>query len=240
MATGSILLIDGLESSREASIDLLTKVGYVVEAAGSKDGGLELLRRSAPALVVADLTLLGIGGVEELMVTSRDEGIGRIPFIGIASRADPVGVTSALDAGASDVLLRPVEPTMLLSAVRLVLPDASMESEAVRRLWFRQPLWEPVDGFEGAYVMDVSERGLGLDLKAPIDPGVNVVLLASIWSEIGIDPPIGKVVYCRPVGAEDFARYRAGVIFVGLDAEGQRRLRSWLYRVQAKRAYRAP
>jgi two-component system, NtrC family, response regulator AtoC len=113
-----VLVIDDDEAAREILIDLLGRVGYHAFAAPDGSAGLELLAGAAvpPQAVLLDLRMPGIDGFEVLR-SYRAQG-GLAPVIALSAMDDKESVVKAMRLGASDYLVKPIEPEELREAIR--------------------------------------------------------------------------------------------------------------------------
>jgi two-component system KDP operon response regulator KdpE len=107
----------------------LEKNGYRVMSAGTGEEGILRVRTSAYALVVLDLGLPDMDGMEVLKQIRR---ISKVPVIILTVRSGEVEIIEALDQGADDYLTKPFRTGELLARVRLCLRKAQTpEDEAV-------------------------------------------------------------------------------------------------------------
>jgi adenylate cyclase len=116
-----ILVVDDDASIRRMFQLLLTETGYRVSTANSGEEALAYMELVTPDLVLMDLMLPGISGqqVTERIKANPDKPF--IPVILVTARNDPKSKVTALDAGADDFLVKPVEFAELLARVRAML-----------------------------------------------------------------------------------------------------------------------
>ncbi|HWE25173.1 MAG TPA: sigma 54-interacting transcriptional regulator, partial [Myxococcales bacterium] len=112
-----VLVIDDDEAAREILVDLLGRVGYHAFAAPDGRTGLELLAGAAvpPQAVLLDLRMPGIDGFEVLRRYRADGG--QAPVIALSAMDDKESVVNAMRLGASDYLVKPIEPEELREAI---------------------------------------------------------------------------------------------------------------------------
>jgi putative two-component system response regulator len=125
---------DDEETIRLALSRFLKRRGYEVEIAGSAAEALDKLGRSKFALVVSDLRMPGMTGIE--MLPRALEIDGDLGILMLTAVNDAASATIALSAGATDYLIKPVELPALQAAVENALRrrTAGMERRAVDRL----------------------------------------------------------------------------------------------------------
>jgi len=114
-----ILLVDDEPSIAEVVRHRLVGEGYVVDYAADGTVGLECFVALMPDLVILDLTLPGLGGLE-LFKEMRSRSPGT-PVIMLTSRADEVDRVLGLELGADDYITKPFSPRELAARVRAVL-----------------------------------------------------------------------------------------------------------------------
>src|SRR5918911_5340893 len=112
-----VLVIDDDEAAREILVELLGRVGYAAFAAPDGRAGLEWLAGAAvpPQAVLLDLRMPGIDGFE-ILRRYRSEG-GQAPVIALSAMDDKESVVKAMRLGASDYLVKPIEPEELRDAI---------------------------------------------------------------------------------------------------------------------------
>ena len=114
----TILLVDDHALVRAGLKRLLATVshGEILEAANGRDA-LALLRGESPDLIVLDLNLPGLGGLELLRWMIQ---MGAGPILVLSMHAEPLYAKRALEAGAAGYVTKNVSPDELLIAVRRV------------------------------------------------------------------------------------------------------------------------
>jgi two-component system, OmpR family, KDP operon response regulator KdpE len=113
-----ILLVDDELPIQRSVGPLLRSRGYEVDVAGSGAEALELLRSRTPDLIVLDLGLPDMDGVE---VCRRVRDETTIPILILSARGAEADKVSALDLGADDYVTKPFGPEELLARIRVAL-----------------------------------------------------------------------------------------------------------------------
>jgi adenylate cyclase len=116
-----ILVVDDDPSIRRMFQLLLNDTGYRVSTVTSGEEALAFLELVTPDLVLMDLMLPGISGQQVTERIKADTSKPFIPVILVTARNDPKSKVTALDAGADDFLVKPVEFAELLARVRAML-----------------------------------------------------------------------------------------------------------------------
>ncbi|HEY8438056.1 MAG TPA: response regulator transcription factor [Candidatus Limnocylindrales bacterium] len=121
----SILVVDDEPRIAELARDYLEHAGFEVRIAGSGDAALEDIRRNRPDLVVLDLGLPGLDGLDVTREIRRDSNL---PVIMLTARADELDKLLGLELGADDYLTKPFSPRELVARVRAVLRRAAADT----------------------------------------------------------------------------------------------------------------
>lgn len=117
----TILVVD--DEPRIAGIagDYLRRAGYDVIMAGDGEGALEAVRTRRPDLIVLDLALPRMDGMDVARAVRRDSDL---PIIMLTARVDEDDRLEGLEIGADDYITKPFSPRELVARVRAVLRRA--------------------------------------------------------------------------------------------------------------------
>jgi two-component system KDP operon response regulator KdpE len=118
VSAGRILVIDDEPQIRRIMRTTLIGAGYEVDDARSGQEGLEKVRDFRPDLVLLDINMPGMGGLEACRAIRADTNIAIIMLTVRNSEADKV---AALDAGADDFVAKPFSTPELLARIRAAL-----------------------------------------------------------------------------------------------------------------------
>jgi DNA-binding NtrC family response regulator len=110
-----ILVIDDEESMREGCVQTLAEEGYNVSAAEDGDGALKLMRRESFDLVILDLMMPGIKGLDLLAQLRKDDP--HVVVVVITGYATVDSAVEAMKRGAYDFLPKPFLPETLIGIV---------------------------------------------------------------------------------------------------------------------------
>lgn len=118
----ALLMIEDDSRLAQMVVDYLGQSGYAVTHAPDGESGLEQLPLVMPELVVLDLMMPGIDGLEVCRrIRALPGGLGRVPVIMLTAKGDPMDRIIGLELGADDYLPKPFEPRELLARIRAVL-----------------------------------------------------------------------------------------------------------------------
>ncbi len=107
----------------------LSREGFRVATAREGEEGLRKARRDAPDLVVLDLMLPGIDGVEICRQLKRDPVTRAIPVMMVTAKGEESDIVLGLGVGADDYVTKPFSPKELLARVQAVLRRGPLKEE---------------------------------------------------------------------------------------------------------------
>jgi len=135
MSTQRLLMIE--DDARLAAMvqEYLTQSGYAVTHVGDGEAGLAAVQDKPFELVVLDLMLPGIDGLEVCRRLRALPGeVARTPVLMLTAKGDPMDRIVGLELGADDYLPKPFEPRELLARIRAVLRRQPGEAAPERKL----------------------------------------------------------------------------------------------------------
>ena len=134
MKQATILIIEDDADIVELLQYNLSKEGFRVRVARDGDAGLQEARRYRPDLILLDLMLPGVDGLEVCRRLKRDDELATIPVVMVTAKSEESDVVTGLEMGADDYLAKPFSPRELLARVRAVLRrgQAAQEHEQAR------------------------------------------------------------------------------------------------------------
>jgi DNA-binding response OmpR family regulator len=150
MSKGTILVIDDEKDLIELLRYNLEKEGYDVIAAHDGQSGLEVIKRHRPELVVLDLMMPGIDGLQVCQRLRADHRSARTPVIMLTARATEADRIVGLELGADDYITKPFSPREVVARVKAVLRRTSAQQE-VPQLIRSGDLMIDVNGHEVKY-----------------------------------------------------------------------------------------
>jgi DNA-binding response OmpR family regulator len=114
----TVLVVDDEPKIVDVVREYLEHAGFSVRTAGDGPAALERARALAPDLVILDLGLPGLDGLD---VARQLRRTSRVPVIILTARGDEVDRVVGLELGADDYLVKPFSPRELVARVRAVL-----------------------------------------------------------------------------------------------------------------------
>ncbi len=125
-----VLVVDDNTVMAEALADMVRVLDWPAQVAQGPRAALQALQRAQPALILLDLRMHGIDGIEVLKYIKRDPMYGQIPVVFVTAEDDPDVEEKTRAAGASDYLVKPVEVDRLealLSTIKKPGPGTSSD-----------------------------------------------------------------------------------------------------------------
>ncbi len=116
-----ILVVDDEEDILELVCFNLEKAGYLAIPAVSGEEALEKAAKEHPDLVVLDLMLPGMDGLEVAKFMKRNSETSQIPIVMLTARGEESDVVKGLELGADDYVTKPFSPKILVARVKAVL-----------------------------------------------------------------------------------------------------------------------
>ena len=125
----SILIVEDEEDILELIQYNLSREGYRVSGVRDGEEALDLIRRSNPDLVVLDLMLPGLDGLEICRRLKADEITRAIPVIMVTAKGEESDVVLGLGIGADDYLPKPFSPRELVARAKAVLRRGPVQED---------------------------------------------------------------------------------------------------------------
>ena len=135
MKKDRILVVDDEEDILELVEFNLSRGGFDVTAVGTGEEAIRAARASQPTMIVLDLMLPGVDGIEVCRLLKKDARTREIPIVMLTARGEESDIVRGLELGADDYVTKPFSPKVLLARVRAVLRRrATKSAETTERL----------------------------------------------------------------------------------------------------------
>jgi len=116
-----ILVVDDEPDALELARVNLTNAGFAVSTAEDGDKALAKARNAVPDLILLDLMLPEVDGLEVCKILKRDEATKDIPIIMVTAKASEIDRVLGLELGADDYVTKPFSPRELVLRVKAML-----------------------------------------------------------------------------------------------------------------------
>lgn len=121
MGNERVLACDDEESIRELVSYNLAKEGFAVVSVSSGEEAIRAARKDKPDVIILDLMLPGISGLDVCRRLKEDPETARIPIIMLTAKTEDADVVLGLELGADDYVTKPFSPRVLAARVRAAL-----------------------------------------------------------------------------------------------------------------------
>ena len=128
MSKETILVVDDEEDILELICFHLQREGYQVIAADSGEAAWHQINQHMVDLLVLDLMLPGMDGLELTRRLKVNETTRTIPIIMLSAKGEEADIVTGLELGADDYITKPFSPRVLLARVRAVFRRQSLGS----------------------------------------------------------------------------------------------------------------
>ena len=121
MSRKTIFIVEDEEDIQELLRYNLTREGYTVAAAARGEDAVKAILRKPPDLVLLDLMLPGLDGLEVCRILKKDPKTAGIPIVMATAKGEESDVVAGLELGADDYVTKPFSMKVLIARVRAVL-----------------------------------------------------------------------------------------------------------------------
>jgi two-component system alkaline phosphatase synthesis response regulator PhoP len=121
MAKESILVVEDEEDIRELLKYNLEKEGYQVSSAATGEEALQAVRKRLPDLILLDLMLPGMDGLEVCRLIKGEPQTRHLPLVMLTAKGEEADIVTGLELGADDYITKPFSPRVLLARLRAAL-----------------------------------------------------------------------------------------------------------------------
>lgn len=118
---GRILVVDDEENNRDLLVRRLARAGHDASAAASGEEALAAINKEAPDLVLLDIMMPGLSGIETLTRLRRTHTAAQLPVIMATAKSEAGDIVEALKVGASDYVTKPLDFPVVLARIETQL-----------------------------------------------------------------------------------------------------------------------
>jgi len=121
MAKGSVLVVEDDRDIGELLEYNLARNGYEVRVATTGEEALEEVKKRSPDLIILDLMLPGVDGIDVCRMLRADPDTAAIPILMLTARDQEADIVTGLEIGADDYMTKPFSVRVLLARVKALL-----------------------------------------------------------------------------------------------------------------------
>ncbi len=137
MPKEKILVVDDEEDILELVKYNLEREGFQVKCAESGETAMTRTRQEAPDLIVLDLMLPGIDGLEVARRLKQDQKTAGIPIVMLTAKGEEADIVTGLELGADDYIPKPFSPRVLIARIKAVMrrqSQAAHDPDSIRKI----------------------------------------------------------------------------------------------------------
>lgn len=138
MARSTVLIVEDENDIAHLLHFHLAREGYQPQIAGTGRLALEAVARARPDLVILDIMLPDLDGLEVCRKLKRDASTNSIPILMVSARGEENDIVVGLELGAEDYVTKPFSPRVLLARIKAVL--RRKDGEPTREVAFGESL----------------------------------------------------------------------------------------------------
>ena len=124
-----ILLVDDEEDILNLVKYNLEREGYKVETVTSGEAAVRSARENIPDLILLDLMLPGMDGLDVCRILKNDKDVSKTPIVMLTAKGEDSDIVTGLELGADDYITKPFSPRVLIARVKTVLRRDSRTEE---------------------------------------------------------------------------------------------------------------
>jgi CheY-like chemotaxis protein len=208
---------------------LLQRLEYNIHTSKTAEDALEIMDPAQPALVLTDISLSGMDGLEFLKKVKRNPRTYAIPAIVLTSSRDPLVKQACLAEGCRAFLQKPVDPDVLYAEIQKATESAPRKyirlNTCLNVIIGDDPAGASVIG---DYITALSENGMYISTAKPRPVGLQVPITILLeTSKIKVE---GMVLYSFKQGEGPLRTPGIGIKFVRIRDEDQALIRSFIKR----------
>ena len=134
MAKKTILVVDDEKDLLDLIEYNLKKEGFEVLKAENGEQGIAIAKESKPDLVLLDIMMPKMDGLEAVEIMRKDDDLKRMPIIFLTARSDEKTEVEGLNKGGDDYITKPISTTKLISRIKAVMRRFDENQESLNKL----------------------------------------------------------------------------------------------------------
>ena len=130
MAGEKILVVEDEKDINDLIVFNLEKEGYTAMSTGTGEDGIKKAKSGHPDIILLDIMLPGINGLDVCRLLKTEEATRNIPVIMLTARNEDVDIITGLEVGADDYITKPFSPKVLIARIRAIFRRFSEQEKA--------------------------------------------------------------------------------------------------------------
>lgn len=220
-----IMVVDDDSHILKYCDSILGSCGHEVVACSEAYQALEMLATHNVSLLIADVVMPKMNGFKLLEAVKRYPHFNA-PILMLTGRRSQQDVQTAVELGATDYIIKPLDRDILLAKIDSVLGHDAPVPE-VR--FAHGSANAQADVVLPIAIQSVTEMGMVVQMPTYVDRNVRLTVNTDLFSDIGIQCPLLRTAACKPVAGDGPLRYEVFVSFIGLDENAMQKIRRWIH-----------
>lgn len=158
MVRARVLVVDDEPDLLELAQYNLEQNGYEVTCVASGEEALTQVRTHPPDVMILDVLLPGVDGIDVCKALKRDPQTAAVPILMLTARSEEADIVTGLEVGADDYLTKPFSPRVLLARVKAALRRKQTSQSSAAAVIARDDLVI----YPGYYAVRVQDRSIRL------------------------------------------------------------------------------
>ena len=221
-----ILVVDSKAQELFTTSLLLQRFDYQVWTANTTAQALEMAAVAVPALVIADLSLPGMNGMDLLHLLKQDPRTSSVPVVLLIPAGNEAIVKRCLDEGAAGCISRPIQAEELFRAVQASVEPSPRENIRIETRLAVSVNNVPLKCIEGECASILSEYGMYVPMTKPYPKNEQLTVQIKINNRsVSVK---ASVLYHHTYGEGPFKEPGMGLKFIGMASEDQDFIRQFI------------
>lgn len=222
-----IVLIDGNSVDLFSTGMLLQRLEYNVYTSSTAEEALEIMKVATPSLVITEIRLNGMNGVDFLKRIRQDPRLREVPVIIYTAAKNAVQEAFCRREGCASYLIKPAEPDVLYAAIQQATESQPRKFIRLKTcLTLVMGAGAAQETFSAQCVTALSEDGMYVDTLTPLPVGTAVPVSITVYKRpVKIE---GVVLYSHSAGRGPHKQPGMGVKFVKISYEDKLLLRQYI------------
>jgi len=219
-----ISVIDDNEEQLKLLQMLLESQGYSVQLINDPKNTFDILKDNPPHLIMLDLLMPEISGIDLLVKLKKDNVLSQIPILILTGVVDEKVISAVKKFDIAGYLIRPVRRAKLFQKINYIFKK--LDERPLYKIFDVRNNTQAITIEGDGVVLGIGETTLVLNSNFSFTDNMTLNLRADIFGAIGMDCDIVKTLKTTPYIGGDY-KYKNKLSLVALSESALQRLRSW-------------
>lgn len=229
----NILVLDDNKNDLLMAKFVIMRMGYNPILLEKQNLLIDTLQTHTISLIVLDIDMPGLSGLDVLKKIKRVSAYKDIPIVMLTGNSDMTSVKAAINTGAVDYIVKPIDPEIFESKVKKLIGQSSEQS---KNDWIEYEVQKVKDSEMRLYISthlhSLGEMSLTLKMSQPVPVGLTFYTEAHLFKQLEIQQPPVKVESCELSGDN----YIVKCALIGLSESDLKKIRLYNQLVVKKSA----